>query len=81
MTDTSHQRQAASLHILLVDDDAQICEVLTAFLGLDRHVVEIAANATLGLELFRKSKLDLVITDKSIPGMSGTERALEIKQL
>ena len=66
--------------ILLVDDDAGVRSVLSEFLtGLDYNVVE-AEDGKTALELFRKQRMDLVITDLYMPpGMTGTELMKWIK--
>jgi CheY-like chemotaxis protein len=65
--------------ILLVDarDD---CRLTTKwFLGNFGFVVETARSAEEGLALFNPKVHDLVITDNSMPGMSGVEMAHIIK--
>lgn len=70
-----------ALHVLLVDDEPPVCQVLTAFLAVDGHSVQSAGDGIEGLRLFREGKFDLVITDKAIPGMSGDQMAMEIKRV
>ena len=69
------------LRILLVDDEPQVREVLAAFLEIDGHRVQPAADGAEGLRRFGEGSFDLVITDKAMPGMSGNQMAREIKQL
>jgi len=66
--------------ILLVDDEEGVRSVLSEFLtGLGYNVVE-ASDGKTALELFRKQRMDLVITDLYMPpGISGTEVMKNIK--
>jgi len=68
------------LHVLLVEDEPQVRDVLTAFLETDGHSVGNAEDGAEGLRRFLAEKFDLVITDKAMPGMSGNQLALEIKR-
>src|SRR5207249_11318087 len=47
----------------------------------DGHRVQIASNASQALETFQRSQFDLVITDKTMPGMDGQQLAMAIKKL
>ena len=67
------------LRILLVDDEPQIRDVLSAFLAMDGHTVETAPHGVAGLALFHANRFDLVITDKAMPGMSGDQMAVTMK--
>lgn len=69
-----------SLHVLLVDDEPMVCDVISRYLTLDGHTVEIANNGREGVEKFCKGRFDLVITDRAMPDMNGVELANLIKQ-
>ena len=69
------------LRILLVEDEPQVRQVLTAFLEMDGHHVQGADHAAEALSKFREGNFDLVITDKAMPGMSGDQMAVEIKKI
>ena len=69
------------LRILLVEDEPQVRDVLTAFLEADGHNVSSAENGAQGLRYFQSEKFDLVITDKAMPGMSGDQMAMEMKHI
>ncbi len=65
--------------ILLVDDRDD-CRLTTRwFLGSFGFIVESARNAEEALAVFDPRIHDLVITDNSMPGMSGVEMAHVIK--
>ncbi|HEY2341873.1 MAG TPA: ATP-binding protein [Chthoniobacteraceae bacterium] len=68
------------MRVLVVDDEPQVRDVLAAFLTADGHSVATASNGLEGLRAFRQSPCELVVTDKAMPGMSGDQMALAIKQ-
>jgi CheY-like chemotaxis protein len=73
-----------SLHILCIDDDEQILEMLKACLSHYGHRIEVASGGKRGLELFcaaiLKSKpYDAVITDLAMPDIDGCQVACSIK--
>jgi two-component system KDP operon response regulator KdpE len=67
--------------VLLVDDEAQIVRTLQATLSTQGYEIRTAANGLDGLILFREWKPDLVITDLSMPEMSGVELCREIRTI
>ncbi|CAN5548089.1 response regulator [soil metagenome] len=66
--------------ILVIDDEFQITRVLKRSLGAHRYDVRTASDGEAGLELFRDFRPDLVITDLSMPAMSGIELCREIRK-
>lgn len=58
-------------HILIVDDEIDICRNLEAFFEDNGFQVSTAANGQEGLDLFHKEEPDLVILDLHMPVMSG----------
>lgn len=71
----------ASLHILAVDDDALILVNTAAMLEDLGHEVTIAYSGREALAaLARMERVDLVITDQAMPGMTGTELVAEIRR-
>jgi signal transduction histidine kinase len=69
------------LRILVVDDHPAICEIVSAYLAEDRHVVATASNAREAMERFCTERFDLVITDRAMPEVNGDELAGMIKEL
>ncbi len=60
-------------HILIVDDDPQIREVLRIALRQDGHDVTEAGDGAEGLAKARNGKADLVVLDIGMPEMDGLE--------
>jgi two-component system KDP operon response regulator KdpE len=67
--------------ILVIDDEFQITRVLKRSLGAHRYDVRTASDGESGLDLFRDFHPDLVITDLSMPEMSGIELCREIRKI
>ncbi len=67
--------------ILVVDDEALVCESIKHILALDRHEVAVATGGQAALAAFQAGKFDLVIIDYEMPGMRGDKLAAAIKAL
>lgn len=68
------------LTILIIDDESKIIEVVRSFLEAKGFQVLSAENGELGLELFRKNPVSLVLLDLMLPGISGEEICIRIRQ-
>ncbi|MCU0572469.1 MAG: response regulator [Syntrophobacteraceae bacterium] len=70
-------------HILLVDDDQLHMEVVKKTLEHLGYSVESRINSLDALELFRSDphRFDLVVTDMTMPGMTGDKLALELMRI
>jgi two-component system KDP operon response regulator KdpE len=66
--------------ILLVDDETQITRVLKHSLTAHRYDVRTAADGESAIDLFFDWSPDLVITDLSMPSMSGIELCRKLRQ-
>ena len=64
--------------ILLIDDDENICKVVTLYLQKEDFDIKVAQDGQTGLNLFSQVNPDLVLLDIMMPGMDGIE---VIKQL
>ena len=64
--------------ILVIDDDPDTREVLQGTLESAGHTVALASDGKQGVQAYRASRTDLVITDLYMPGQEGLET---IKQL
>ncbi len=78
----AHDAPAAhALRILVVDDEQQVRDFVSAALGLDGHRVELAHDGAEGLRRFRDADFDVVISDKAMPGMKGDQMACTMKMM
>jgi DNA-binding response OmpR family regulator len=68
-----------SMHLLLVEDDPRLADLVARLLGGDRHVVERAATGRAALELADAPGLDAIVLDVGLPDMSGLEVARRIR--
>ncbi len=72
-----------SEHILFVDDEVVLVDMGERMLRALGYRVTAAANGPEALAIFRKNPgdFDLVITDMTMPGMTGAELSLEILKI
>ena len=66
--------------ILVVDDDADVEQLLSESLRMSGHTVDSAASGDEALEKLKTGNFQIVITDLALPGMSGDQLAATIKQ-
>ncbi len=71
----------AGRRILVVDDDVLVASTFEAFLTGDGHDVDTAGSAEEALAKFRAAPYDLVITDLTLPHMTGLELARALRQV
>jgi CheY-like chemotaxis protein len=62
-----------AFHILVVDDDADVRDVLTRFLERRGYLVESAADGEEALTAVRTNDPDLMLLDICLPKMSGLD--------
>lgn len=70
-----------SLHILVVDDEPMVLEVMDEYLRGDGHTVVTAIDGEDALKKFGKESFDLVMTDRAMPRLNGDQLAEKIKQI
>jgi CheY-like chemotaxis protein len=73
-------RPVARPTILVVDDEAVIADTLGMILEANGYRVNIAYDGISALKLSRTVPPDLLLTDVSMPGMSGLELAIDIQR-
>ncbi len=66
-------------HILVVDDEFEITELLRMVLASDGHDVFMASDGKTAVDLVAKRRPDLVILDIEMPRMSGFEVCRQLK--
>ncbi len=69
------------MHILVVEDEARLANLLRRVLSEERHSVDIAPDGTKGLDLAASGTYDLVILDVMLPGMDGIAVCKEMRAL
>ena len=70
----------ANEKILVVDDDANICELLRLYLTKEGYQVTVANDGEEGLEKFNTVKPDMVLLDVMMPRMDGLEVCRRIRK-
>lgn len=67
--------------ILLVDDEVNILEILKVSLEDFGYNCLTATDGKMGLEIFKKNKVNYIISDRKMTGMSGIEFLIEIRKI
>ena len=67
-------------HILIVDDDDRIRNLLKDYLSENNYIVSTADNADHAKERLKYIKFDIIILDVMMPGQNGYELTKEIKK-
>ncbi len=67
-------------HVLLIEDDSKIMEVLSALLNDDNIALDNAANASEALAMARKEKFDLILLDLGLPDSNGFDLLKILKE-
>ena len=67
--------------VLLVDDDDDMLMLLKRQLGADGYPLYTATSAREGLEIMSRHNVKVVVSDYSMPGMSGAEFLQRVKLL
>ncbi len=67
--------------ILIVDDDPQLRQSFEKLLSGEGHKVRTAPSGEVGLSMLKEDPPDLVIMDVRLPGMSGLETFLAMREI
>jgi YesN/AraC family two-component response regulator len=67
--------------ILIIDDELPTLQMLSLYLEACGHNVLTAENETQGLEVFKREKPPIVLTDIKMPGRDGLDVLRQIKSL
>lgn len=65
--------------ILIIDDDPWILKIFQQILEHEGHEITTATNGQEGLDLFRQSPTDIVITDMVMPVKDGLKMIMELE--
>lgn len=66
---------------MIVDDDENICELITLYLEKESFNVVCANDGLEALEVYKEEKPDLIILDIMLPGIDGKEVCKRIKKM
>ena len=76
------KQSEAKIRVLLVDDHAAMREALRRFINLQPDLSVVAeADGYSALDVFARTKPDVVLMDGSMPGKNGIEVTHELKQV
>ena len=67
------------MNILVVEDDAQMAELLAQGLREEAYQVDVARDGLTALELSRNSTFDVILLDVMLPGISGLDVARQLR--
>src|SRR5438270_13356929 len=70
---------AHSSHVLLVEDDPGLPDVLGALLQEDKIALSSARDASAALQVLQKQPIDLILLDLGLPGMDGFQLLRQLK--
>jgi len=73
--------QLAPQRVMLIDDDIMALKVITRLLIMEGHHVKTAQDGQTGIQALQAEPFDMLITDRSLGGMSGDEVAKTVKGL
>lgn len=60
-----------NLHILVIDDEESILQLVRQLLSVEGHKVETATSGSAALELILRHRYDAIISDWKMPGLNG----------
>jgi two-component system response regulator CpxR len=66
-------------HVLIVDDDVELCELVAEYLGPEGFQVEAVHDGPGGLERARSGEHAIVVLDIMLPGMNGLNVLRELR--
>jgi signal transduction histidine kinase len=62
-----------ALSIVIIEDNADGAEMMTAWLGIEGHKVKVAPTGLEGVTLVKETKPDIVLCDIGLPDIDGVE--------
>jgi two-component system OmpR family response regulator len=67
------------MHLLLVEDDTRLGNLVARLLGGERHLVERASTGSAALEMADAPGLDAIVLDVGLPDVSGLDVARRLR--
>jgi len=74
-----YKSESVAGRILVVDDDAELCKLVSRFLGAEGYSVQTVQASGLGVERALSDTYDLVVLDVMLPDMDGFEALRQIR--
>src|SRR5258706_6453326 len=65
--------EKVAARILVIDDDVELCKLVSRFLRSDGYAVDTTHDSRQGIELVLCGEHDLVVLDVMLPGLDGFE--------
>ena len=75
------QSSTTSAHVLVVDDDPAMCQLLVDLLRDEGYSVDVAHDGESAIERQRTNRCDLIITDLMMPKMKGIELIHRLREI
>lgn len=69
------------LRVLYIEDNALVREITSDLLAQDMREIVAVATAEEALSVFKAGRFDLVVTDVSLPAMSGLDLVRHLKEI
>ena len=76
---TINGAQSKAAKILIVDDERDVCELLSRWLTSEGYSCDTANNGQMAVQLLEQKDFDLLISDIMMPGMSGIDLLTNIR--
>jgi CheY-like chemotaxis protein/two-component sensor histidine kinase len=74
------EQTSEAIHVLVVDDDAYIRDIMSRGLALEGFRVTTANDGAIALENMKREVPDVVVTDLEMPNIDGAEVLKQIRQ-
>ncbi len=78
---TENRFRIKCMRILIVEDDAQLSEVLTEALARRQYVVEVARDGVAAWELVEAIAFNLIVLDVTLPRMNGIQFCQRLREM
>jgi diguanylate cyclase len=75
------ERTRPGRELLLIDDEENILRALARLLRRDGYTIHTATNAIEGFDILARQRIQVIVSDQRMPGMSGTEFLSRVKEM
>ncbi len=74
------EQPLAGIHVLVVDDEKDLREMLAEYLIAEGAEVDLAGDGLQAFELIETSKFDIILTDVRMPNCSGIDLVKMVRE-